>query len=401
MFNFNKKALVSDEIEIKKALERRLEPTGTFPSKEEAIKVLSASPRRIYLGIDPTGPEIHLGHTIPLLFLKDLLKLGHRPVIVIGDFTARIGDPSGKSATRRPLSENEIKTNMATYLEQLHKILPKGSFDLEYNSTWLAKMNFADLLKLASYVTVQQMIKRDMFQERLKNEQPIALHEFLYPLMQGYDSVAMKIDGEVGGNDQTFNMLVGRELEQKLLQKEKLVFATRLLVDTKTGKKMSKSEGSLIAVNDPPSDIFGKAMAHIPDEMIKTVFELCTEVPPEKISADFEELKNDPFKYKKELGRELVRMYHGEEAAAEAAESFEKVFSQGELPENLPEFPGHGRTIIDFVTENQLAESRSEAKRLLQQKAVKINSSVVLDWEQKLSKGDVIQIGSRKFAKVS
>jgi tyrosyl-tRNA synthetase len=240
-----------------------------------------------------------------------------------------------------------------------------------------------------------------MFQERLKNEQPIGLHEFLYPLMQGYDSVAMQIDGEVGGNDQTFNMLVGRDLEQKLIQKEKMVFATRLLINAETGKKMSKTEGSLISITDSPADIFGKTMAHIPDEMIQTVFELCTEKEMAWIQGHAEEIKQNPYQYKKELGRELVALYHGEEAAAQAAEAFEKVFSQGELPENMPEFSGAGTSILDFISDHHLADSRSEAKRLLEQKAVRVNSSVVSDWNQVLNSGDIVQVGPRKFVKVS
>lgn len=400
MFGTTKQSLVTDEVAIRQALERRLEPTGIFPNKDEVVEKLRAKPLSIYLGIDPTGPDIHLGHTIPLLFMKQLWQLGHSPVIVIGDFTARIGDPTGKSAARKPLSETDIKQNMSTYLSQICKILPKDSFEVQYNSTWLNKISFGDLLHLSSYVTVQQMIKRDMFQERLKNEQPIGLHEFLYPLMQGYDSVALKIDGEVGGNDQTFNMLMGRDLEQKMLEKEKLVFATRLLVSAETGKKMSKSEGSLIGVSDSPADMFGKTMANIPDEMIEIVFQLCTEKDMEWISAHAAQMRSDPYQYKKELGKEFVSMYHGEEAALQAMEDFEKVFSQGELPEDMPEFSGAGLSILDFMAERRLAESRSEAKRLLEQKAVRVNSLVVTDWGQTLAIRDVVQVGPRKFAKV-
>jgi tyrosyl-tRNA synthetase len=401
MFGSPKQNLITDETVIARALDRRLEPAGIFPNKEEVVKSLKEKQLRVYLGIDPTGPDIHLGHAIPILFLKQLQQLGHIPVIVIGDFTARIGDPTGKSASRKPLTEDEIKANMDTYLSQIYKILPKGSFEVQYNSTWLGKINFGDLLKLTSYVTVQQMIKRDMFQERLKNEQPIGLHEFLYPLMQGYDSVAMQIDGEVGGNDQTFNMLVGRDLEQKMLNKDKLVFATRLLVNADTGKKMSKSEGSLIAISDTPADMFGKTMAGIPDEMIQDVFELCTEKDMEWILAHADEMKSEPYKYKKELGRELVSMYHDEEAAQQALEEFEKVFSQGQLPEDIAEFSGEGKSILDFITEHNFADSRSEAKRLLEQKAVRVNSSAVTEWGHLLGKGDIVQVGPRKFAKVS
>ncbi len=401
MFGSSKKSLVTDEATIRKALGRRLEPAGIFPSKDDAVAALRARSLRVYLGIDPTGPDLHIGHTIPLLFLKQLSLLGHMPVVVIGDFTARIGDPTDKTATRKAQTEEEVKNQMRTYLDQIHTILPKGSYELQYNSTWLSKIMFGDLLNLASYVTVQQMIKRDMFQERIKHEQPIGLHEFLYPLMQGYDSVAMKIDGEVGGNDQTFNMLVGRDLEQKILGKDKLVFATRLLVNSATGNKMSKTEGSLISITDSPADMFGKTMAHIPDEMIQSVFELCTEKDSEWISAHADDIKKDPYQYKKELGREIVSMYHGEEAAAQAMEAFEKVFSQGELPQDMPELSVAGQTILDIMAEHNLADSRSEAKRLIEQKAVRVNSVVVTDWGQVVSKGDIIQVGPRKFAKVT
>lgn len=400
MFGFSKNKLVTEDARISKVLERRLESSGIFPNKEEALKILKSRSLKVYLGIDPTGPDIHLGHTIPLLFLKQLLDLGHTPVIVIGDFTARIGDPTGKDATRKPLSPEQIKENFKNYLEQIHKILPKGSFEVRYNGDWLDKLSFKDVVQLAGHVTVQQMLHRDMFQERLKNEKPIGLHEFLYPLMQGYDSVAMEIDGEVGGNDQTFNMLVGRDLEKKLINKEKLVFATRLLVNADTGKKMSKSEGTLISVSDSPSDMFGKTMAGIPDEMILDVFQLCTNKDSEWISAHATEMKEQPYKYKKELGREIVTMYHGTKAGDEAVTEFEKVFSNKELPTDLQEMDGSDQSVLDFISSNGLTESRSEAKRLLEQKAVKINSASVEDWSRTLRSGDVLQVGSRKFVKI-
>src|SRR3989338_9373409 len=329
MFGTSKQKLVTDESLISRALERRLETVGVFPSKEEAIRLLKSKPLRVYLGIDPTGPDIHLGHTIPLLFLKQLWLLGHTPVIVIGDFTARIGDPTGNDSARRPLSPEQINENSKDYLEQIYTILPKGSFDVCHNGDWLDKLSFKDVVQLASHVTVQQMIQRDMFQERLKNEKPVGLHEFLYPLMQGYDSVAMEIDGEVGGNDQTFNMLVGRDLEKKLLNKDKLVFTTQLLVDTTTGKKMSKSEGGLISVSDTPGDMVGKIMS-VPDGFIRGMFKLCTERDMDWIDEHDDDMKTKPYEYKKELAKELVKMYHGERWATKAMDEWEKVFSKGE-----------------------------------------------------------------------
>ena len=382
MFGTSKKKLVTDESVIAQALTRRLEPAGVFPNKEDAIKLLKSKPLRVYLGIDPTGPDIHLGHTIPLLFLKQLWELGHTPVIVIGDFTARIGDPSGKDVTRKPLSEEQIKENSKTYLEQIYKILPKGSFEVCRNGDWLDKLSFKDVVKLASHVTVQQMIQRDMFQERIKNEQAIGLHEFLYPLMQGYDSVAMEIDGEVGGNDQTFNMLVGRDLEKKLLQKDKLVFATQLLVNSLTGKKMSKSEGELIAVLDSPQEIRRKILA-VDDGMIQPFFKLCTEKSEDWISQNAGRPARE---LKEELADELVRMYHDESAI----EVSRKPVTSG----------GAGTSLANYIS-GWLNISKSEAKKLLDQGAVEVNGQLEKSWEHEMKSGDEVKVGKGKVSKVS
>lgn len=388
----------TDNVKIGELLSRRIE--NIYPSKEEAERRLKEGKQlRVYLGIDPTGPDLHLGHTIPLLFLKQLLELGHKPVLVIGDFTARIGDPTDKEATRKPLTEKEVKDNMKNYLGQAYKILPKNSFEVKYNSSWLSHMSFQDVVELSSNVTVQQMVARDMFQERIKNEKPIGLHEFLYPLMQGYDSVEMKIDGEVGGNDQTFNMLVGRDLEKKLIGKDKLVFATQLLVDAITGKKMSKSEGGLISLSDSPNDMFGKIMS-VPDGFIRGMFKFCTEKDMDWIDKHDDDMKNKPYDYKKELGLELVRMYHGEKEAQKAKDEWEKVFSNKEMPSEIQEAPGGGMKLVDFITEHALATSSSEAKRLLDQGAVSVNDEVIKKWGHILKKGDIVRVGPRKFLKV-
>ena len=394
---FGTKKIEAGENQLKELLERRLE--NVFPSKEEAInKLKSGSRLKVYLGIDPTGPNLHLGHTIPILFLKQLWELGHTPVLVIGDFTARIGDPTGKETTRKSLTEQEVKDNMKNYLSQVYKILPKGSFEVKYNSSWLSKMSFEDVVKLASHVTVQQMIAREMFQERIKSEKPIGVHEFMYPLMQGYDSVAIKIDGEVGGNDQTFNMLVGRDLEKKLLNKDKLVFATRLLVDAESGRKMSKTEGGLISLSDSAQDIYGKTMKTVPDEMIVTVFELCTEKDWVWIQDKKPDIKNDPLIFKKELAFELTKMYHGEKEATKAKDEWENVFSKGELPSEMVDV--EAGKLVDII-EVGGAVSSTQAKRLLDQGAVSVNDEVVKEWGRVLKKGDIVRVGPRKFLKVS
>jgi tyrosyl-tRNA synthetase len=394
--------VITDENKIKEFLNSRY-IEAVFPSKERVVEILmSGNKLSFYLGIDPTSPSLHLGHSIPLLLLKQLGKLGHKIILLIGDFTAQIGDPTDKEATRKALTANEVKQNMKTYVTQAERILNEVGFEVKYNSKWLAKMNLGDVIELASKVTVQQMIARDMFQERIKNERPIYVHEFLYPLMQGYDSVAMKIDGEVGGNDQTFNMMVGRDLEKALLNKEKLVFTTRLLVDASTGKKISKSEGGMIAVNDSTEDVFGKTMHSILDEMIKTVFELCTEVPQSWIDERDKVRQNgeNPKIFKEELAYELVRMYHGEKAAEKAKENFEKVFSQGQLPDEIQEFKINGAmTIVNVLQVSGMVVSASEAKRLIDQKAIEVNGKTVSDWGTRVEIGSTIKIGSHRFLK--
>lgn len=397
--------VVTDEKMIKEVLESsRL--AAVFPSKDKAYEMLHSGRRlTFYLGIDPTGANLHLGHTIPLLLLKNLGKLGHKVILLIGDFTARIGDPSGKESARTALTEKEVKSNMRTYVAQARKILGEAGFAVKYNSQWLKKMALEGIIGLTSRVTVQQMIQRDMFQKRMKEEKPIGLNEFLYPLLQGYDSVAMEVDGEVGGNDQTFNMLVGRDLEKEYLGKEKLVFATRLLVDA-TGKKISKTEGGFIAVNDSPEDVFGKTMKSISDEMIKTVFELCTEKPQTWIDDQQAKAKagGNPMDFKKELAHELVRLYHGDKEAERARAEFEKVFSQGQLPENREEIAvKEGEEIAEVLFNNKLSASKGEAKRLIEQGAVQINEEVIKRWDVKIEakdQGGTLKIGPHRFYKI-
>jgi len=360
---------------ISDTLDRRLE--ATFPDREQVVRLLAqGKPLRVYLGIDPTGP-LHVGHLVPLKFLNDLHKLGHQPVIVIGDFTATIGDPSGKDTARVALSEEEVREHMQGYLEQIKKILPE--FDVEYNSKWLKPLTLGDVLRLASHVTVQQMIARDMFQTRLTDEKPIYLHEFLYPLMQGYDSVAMEIDGEVGGNDQTFNMLVGRDLEREYVKKEKIVFATKLLVDPASGKKMSKTEGNFIALTDTPQEIRRKIL-NFPDELIPTVFRLCTDVSLETVPAD-------PRQAKEQLANDLVAVLHGTEAIEDARRPVIKV--------------SHGESLAVFLKVSGATSSVASAKDLIDQGAVKINGEVSTRWDQEIRAGDEIQVGKGKFFKVT
>lgn len=375
-----------------------------YPSREEVITRLQEGKKlKFYLGIDPTSPQLHIGHTVPLLLLKKLKELGHEIVLLIGDFTARIGDPTDKTATRKKLAKQEVGENMKTYLDQASRITPKKEFSVEYNSKWLEKLNFEDLVELASNFSAQQFLARDMFQERIKKEKAIGLHEFLYPLMQGYDSVAMDVDGEVGGNDQIFNMLIGRDLMKKIKEKDKIVLATRLLTDAVSGKKISKTEGSFIAINDKPADIFGKTMQSIPDEMIKTVFELCTEKDQEWINDRSQAVKEgeNPRNFKIELAFELVKMYYDKNEAQKARDNFENVFSRGQAPENMPEYESDGATIVDILVNSKLVLSKTEAKRLVSDGAVEITGQPVKEWDFKPAPGDVVKIGSHRFLKIN
>jgi tyrosyl-tRNA synthetase len=396
--------VVTDKNKIREFLGSRY-IEAVFPSKEKAAEMIGSGRQLVfYLGVDPTGPDIHLGHTTNLLVLKKLIGLGHKVIFLIGDFTAQTGDPSDKEAARRPLSQDDVEKNMKSYLDQVQKILAKNSFELNYNSSWLAKLTFNDIRKIARLVTVQQMIGRDMFQKRLAGNKPITVEEFLYPLMQGYDSVAMEVDGEIGGNDQTFNMLVGRDLVGKILGKEKMVIATKLLEDPATGKKiMNKSEGRYISLNDSADEMFGKTMA-LPDQMIKTVFELCTERDQVWIDSRQAAISagENPMVLKKELAFELVQTYRGEKEAEKARKEFERVFAEGQLPEKIEEFKmeQEAMALADLLKKSGLADSASEAKRLIGQKAVRVNDQTISDWSHEVKSGDVIKVGPRKFLRI-
>ncbi len=388
---FSMASLITDTKTIITVFERRLHRTAQgelaiLPAQTGAIARVTRGKRMsFYLGIDATGPDLHLGHTIPLLFLKDIARLGHEAIVLIGDFTTQIGDPTGKEAARKALSQEEIERNARTYREQIAKIFGDVPFTMKHNSEWLRKLDLTDFIRLASRVTVQQLIVREMFQERMKRERPIYLNEFLYPLLQGYDSVAMRVDGEVGGNDQTFNMLIGRELEREYLGKDKLVFATRLLVDTESGVKMSKSEGNFIALNDEPQEIRRKVLNTIPDEMTKTLFELCTEKEQEWIN---EHAQGDARQFKEELAEELVRMYHGDAAMEEARQP--KIFEVKE-----------GKMSLVLVLKGAgVAKSVSEAKRLITQKAVTVNGTTATQWDQEIRTGDQVRVGPGKFIRI-
>lgn len=394
--------VITDENQIKEVFDRYAE--AVFPSPEKAMEIFKSGRRlTFYLGIDPTGPDIHLGHVTNFLVLKKIIALGHRVILLIGDFTARIGDPTGKDTARQPLSKERIKENLKTYLDQVYKILRKGSVEIKYNSQWLEKMNLEKIIALGSYVTVQQMLARDMFQRRMQEEKPISQNEFMYPLLQSYDSVAMEVDGEIGGNDQTFNMLVGRDLVKKMLGKEKVVIATKLLEDPESGKKlMSKSEGRYVSLNDSPQEMFGKIMA-LPDFAIMSLFKLSTEVSDESIANLKNRLQSgeNPKNIKEELAFETVKMVYGEKEAGKAKDEFRRVFSEKGLPVSVTEFKIESASVpLAAFISGSLQISMSEAKRLVsEKKAVTVNDKPVENWDYQVKPGDIVKAGPRHFVK--
>lgn len=385
------------------ALTRAVE--NVYPSREALEAALTSGKRlRVYTGIDPTGPTLHLGHVIWLRKLAELQRLGHEVILLIGDFTAMIGDPTDKMATRKQLTRDEVLANCKIYKEQASRFLSfdgANAAELKFNSEWLAKMSFADVIDLASHFTVQQMVERDMFEKRIADGKPVHLHEFFYPLMQGYDSVAMEVDLEVGGNDQTFNMLAGRTLLREMKQKEKAVLSLKLLVDP-TGKKMGKTEGNMITLTDAPEDMYGKVMSWT-DGMILPGFELCTDVSDEEIEDMRTAMKNgeNPMAFKRRLAEDIVTMLVGKKEGSEAAAQFDQVHSKGEKPDEIPEFKMKGAmSIVDVLVASKLVSSKSDARRQIEQGGVKVDDEIVTDPATEVSRGAVIQKGKRHFVRL-
>lgn len=394
---------------VKKDLKRWIDTI--YPSEEEFFRALTSRKLVIYHGVDPTAPQLHLGHSTNYLLLRKLQNLGHKIILLIGDFTAQIGDPTGKSSVRKSLTKEEIKKNYKDYKEQAGKILDfkskKNPVQVKFNSKWLKNLKLKDVIKLAACFTHGQMIKRNMFQERLEKNQEIYLHEFLYPLLQGYDSVALNVDAEVGGTDQTFNMLVGRDLLKTYNNKEKFVITTPLLENPKTGRKlMSKSEGGFVALNDPPNEMYGKVMA-LQDEAIIPCFKFCTEVPMEEINRMENSLKSNaanPRDLKAKLAKEIVTLYHNKKTAEKAENEFNKVFREKKLPTEISECAIKEEEIFlpKLLHISGVADSVNEAKRLILNKAVEINGIVQTEWKVmiKIKNGDIIRVGKRRNIKI-
>lgn len=398
----------------KNALEKLLRNTVQVVSIEELKERLEESerlgkPLRVKLGVDPTAPDLHLGHYVGLRKLKEFQELGHTIVFVIGDFTARIGDPSGRSETRKPLSEEEVKANAETYAKQVFKVLDREKTELRFNSEWLGRLSSSDIIRLTSHYTVARMLERDDFQKRYSEGRPISIHEFLYPLFQAYDSVAIRADIETGGTDQTFNLLVGREIQPVYGQRPQIVFTWPLIEGIDGVVKMSKSYGNYVALEDPPKDMYGKLMS-IPDHLIIKYLSLLTDLSDTDISYWEKEMKNgyNPKFVKEILAMEIVSTFYSREIALECRDEFNRIFSQGELPKEIPDFYLASScfnteiSLVDLLFNTGLVSSKSEARRLIKQRGVRFDGSVIEDPDVKvkLNPDTIIQVGKRKFLRL-
>ncbi|MCA0753907.1 tyrosine--tRNA ligase [Paenibacillus sp. N4] len=376
-----------------------------------ANSIATGKPLKVKLGLDPSAPDIHVGHTVVLHKLRQFQELGHEVQLLIGDFTGRIGDPTGKSETRKQLTEEDVKRNAETYQKQIYKILDPEKTKLYYNSEWLAPLNFADVVNLAAKVTVARMLERDDFTKRYTNGLPISIHEFFYPLMQGYDSVALESDVELGGTDQKFNLLMGRTLQKEYGKEAQVTITTPLIEGLDGVNKMSKSLGNYIGIDEEPNQIYGKSMS-IPDELMYKYYELATDLDNDQLAelkSGLEDGTVHPRDAKMQLAATFVRMYHGEEAAKAAENHFITVFQQRALPDDIEEVvidPAeleNGQIkIVKLLTVLGLQSTSSEARRSVQQGAVRINEEKLSDINTGVAPkdGDVIQVGKRKFAKI-
>lgn len=378
-------------------------------NEEELMNKLERASRNnesltIKLGLDPSAPDIHLGHAVVLRKIKQMQDLGHKAVIVIGDFTGKIGDPTGKAKGRKALSEEEVQRNAQTYKEQIFKILDVDKTEVRFNSEWLGKITFDKVIELASTITVARMLERDDFQNRYRNNTPIGVHEFFYPLMQAYDSVELKADIELGGTDQTFNILMGRTLQKYMGQESQIAMFMPILEGLDGIEKMSKSLGNYIGVNEPANIMFKKVM-EIPDALIIKYFELATDVHPDeidRIKKDLDRGKN-PRDIKFELAKIITALYHSELEVKEAIEFYDLAFSKKDIPDNIPEIESESNILMNLIpilVQDNIISSKSEFKRLIAQGGVRVNQEKINDMDFKLINNDVIKIGKKKFIRV-
>jgi tyrosyl-tRNA synthetase len=373
---------------------------------EQSIK--ENKPLRIKQGYDPTAPDIHLGHTVCLRKLRQFQEIGHQVVLIIGDYTGMVGDPSGRSETRPQLSYEEIKKNAKTYQEQFFKVVDKTKTEVHFNGEWFSKMSFQKIMHLASKFTLARILERDDFSKRYKEQIPISIHELFYPLMQGYDSVMINADVEIGATEQKFNLLAARQIQEIYGQEPQVILTMPVLPGTDGVQRMAKSVGNYIGVSEPPKEIFGKIMS-IPDDLIYTYFELLTDIPENdllKIKKEFEDKKNNPMILKKRLGKELVRMYYNKEEADKACEEFEKVFSKKELPEEIPiKYFEHDEPeiwIAHMLVKAGCVKFTSEIRRLIKQGGLYIDNKRIDDEELKVpvEGAKLVKLGKRRFYKI-
>ena len=386
--------------------------TSEIIPEEELVRKIEKSAKEnkrlnIKLGCDPTRPDLHLGHSVVLRKLEQFQSLGHQAILIIGDFTGMIGDPSGRNQTRPPLTIEEVKENAKSYWEQASKILDRDKTKIVYNSKWLGKMNFQEVIQLAAKYTVARMLERDDFTKRFQSQVSISMHELLYPLAQAMDSVAIESDVELGGTDQKFNLLVGRDIQKEHGMEPQVILTMPLLVGTDGTEKMSKSYDNYIGIDDSPKDIYGRTLS-IPDNLIYNYYELATDVSLTELAEIknyLEDPSNNPRDLKRALARKLVEMYHSAESAQNAEKEFDNVFKNKGLPDDIPEMQfeeGTEKGIIDLIVETKLAVSNSDARRLVQQGGVSINSKKISDFKEivQLENEMILKVGKRKFLKI-
>jgi len=396
---------VEQQLEIIRRGTTEIVPEPELKEKLENSRKTN-TPLRIKLGCDPTRPDLHLGHSVILRKMRQFQDLGHHAILIIGDFTALIGDPTGQNKTRPALTRNEILENAKTYLDQASKILDGDKTEIVYNSDWLGTMGFEDVIRLSSQMTVARMIERDDFSKRYNNNEPISLHEFLYPLAQGQDSVHLKSDVELGGTDQKFNLLVGRHMQKEAGLPQQVCLMMPLLVGTDGVQKMSKSYDNYIGLDDEPNDMYGKTLS-VPDELIYTYFELITDTPVSALPAIKERAEKDPRNSKHDLAWTVTRMYYDEATANGAREHFEKTVINKEIPDDIPEFTfesGSEHKLIHIIKTVKFAPSNGEARRLIQQGGVSIDGETVEDVNHEITFAPgtemVLKVGKRKFGRI-
>jgi len=370
--------------------------------KELLEKLKAGRPLRVKLGVDPSRPDLHLGHAVVLRKLRQFQDLGHIVVLIIGDFTARIGDPSGRSKTRPMLSAEETKRNAISYQEQAFKILDKGKTELRFNSEWLDPLKFEDVIRLTSKYTVARMLERDDFEKRYKAGEPISIVELLYPIAQAYDSVSVRADVEMGGTDQKFNLLVGRKYQEEFGQSPQVVLTMPIIEGTDGTLKMSKSYENYIGLTDPPDEVYGKIMS-IPDALMFKYARLLTNLDVEGAKKDIESSKLHPMEFKKSLAFEIVNWLYSQEDAKKAQDKFITTFSKKEIPDDIPEITAiNGIKLTQFLKDIKAADSTSEAKRLITQNGVKINQDTIEDvmMTTNFKDGDILKVGKRKIYRI-